>query len=157
MLKLPELTSREQTYGSIILILTAFIYYKYYGHLLFNDPSPFTTKGPIPDDYGITITGYEGHTTRFFMLHGFPFFLATVLFKEWRMKQSFVLSAGVWIAVFLYCATFRFNEFLRIHPDAYQCGATLVSHYPLMGVSVVFGTLAGLMTRKIAGSLRSNP
>jgi hypothetical protein len=149
---LSELDRNQRIYLFILIILTGFLYYKYYGHLHFGDFSPFTNpRGYAPrtlpdgstEATGLIIPGYEDHTLRFLIIHGLPFFMTSLLFKDWRFKQSFVMSYSVWAAVFFYCATVRFQEFLQIHPDTYQCGATLVTTYTLMGLSMVLGTWSG--------------
>ncbi len=157
---LSELDRHQRIILFVLVILTGFLYYKYYGNLHFGDPSPFTNpKGYVPRTLpdgslaatGLIIPGYEDHTLRFLVIHGLPFFAACLMFKNWRFKQSFILSYGVWTVVFLYCATIRFKEFLKIHPDTYQCGATLATTYTLMGLSMVLGTVSG----KAIGVLRT--
>ncbi|MFY7927747.1 MAG: hypothetical protein ACOVS5_02645 [Oligoflexus sp.] len=153
---LSELDRNQRIYLSVLVIAIGFIYYKYYGNLHFGDASPFTNpKGYVPStlpdgstvETGLIIPGYEDHALKFFIIHGLPFFIATLIFKDWRFKQSFVMSYSVWAAVFFYCATVRFHEFLRMYPDTYQCGATLVTTYTLMGLSMVLGTWSGRFAR----------
>jgi hypothetical protein len=157
-----QLSKRDQTWGSIILVSTWYIYYKYYRSINFHERTPFMSRfsssfddGNVENSssYGVIIPGFEGHTLKFFIIHGLPFFFATILFRNWKVKQSFVLSSGIWTAVYLYCATFYYKDFMLIHPDSVQCAATLVSCYPLMGVSVVFGSFAGLLLKRFYPSV----
>ena len=162
-MKIPKLTNRQQYLALFIIAATWFVYSRYYGHSLFKDSSPFTnprgyqiSEPPSEGSYGrILIPGYEDHNIKFFIVHALPFILGAFFFKFWTFKHSMILSGSVWTVVFLYSATFRFSEFIKLYPDAYQCGATLITVYPLMGICMGLGTFIG-MSLKTAKAMYEN-
>jgi len=89
-----QLSKRDQTWGSIILVSTWYIYYKYYRSINFHERTPFMSRfsssfddGNVENSssYGVIIPGFEGHTLKFFIIHGLPFFL-----------QRYSLGIGRW-------------------------------------------------------------
>lgn len=164
-MEIPKLSNRQQYLALFIILATWFVYSRYYGYNVFNDSSPFTNpKGyqvSEPASEGsyirILIPGYEDHNMKFFLIHSLPFVLGAFFFKFWTFRHSMILSGSVWSIVFLYSATFRFSEFIKSHPETYQCAATLITLYPLMGICMALGTVIGkvLHTGKLIYKNRS--
>ena len=163
-MNLQSLSHRDRNLLVLLIAVTWFVYSRYYGYQNFHDYSPFTRpRGAmvpaIEDDssgFALLIPGFEGQTLKFFFIHGLPFLLSRVLIRDWTIRKSFTLSASVWTVVYLYSAFFRFSDFMKIHPGAYQCAATLVTTYPLMGLSMVLGHLVGALTGTAVRLVRRN-